>query len=73
MENKWKSLLKSRKFWAAAAGLLVLFVRTALPDFPLEDEQIAYSIVLIASYILGTAIEDAGRGDYLTVVSPRKE
>lgn len=68
MENKFTLLLHSRKFWAALAGLLVVILREFVADFPVDDEQLIALIVVIASYILGTAIEDAGRGDYLTVL-----
>jgi len=68
MENKLTLLLRSRKFWAALAGLLVVILREFVPDFPVDDEQLIALVVVIASYILGTAIEDSGRGDYLTVL-----
>ena len=72
MQNKLTNLIKSRKFWAAVAGLIVVGLRAFVPDFPLEDEQMSYIIVVIASYIIGTGIEDAGHGDYLTILG-RKE
>ena len=72
MPNKLLSLVKSRKFWAAIAGLLVVILRAVLPDFPIDDEQLSYIIVVLASYIIGTGIEDAGHGDYLTILG-RKE
>ena len=61
-------ILKSRKFWAALIGLLLVIVKPLWPDFPLEVDQIANPIVdvigvalIISSYIVGTAVEDAGR------------
>jgi hypothetical protein len=72
MQNKLTNLIKSRKFWAAVAGILVVSLRAFVPDFPLEDENLIYMIVVIASYIIGTGIEDAGHGDYLTILG-RKE
>lgn len=68
MQQKLSNLVRSRKFWAALAGLLAVSLRGILPDFPLEDEQMSQLVILLVSYILGTAIEDAGRGDYLTVL-----
>jgi hypothetical protein len=73
MQNKAKLLIQSRKFWAAVAGLLVVCLRAFVPDFPLEDDLLAYLVVVIASYILGTAIEDAGHGDFLTVLGRRED
>lgn len=72
MQNKLKNLVKSRKFWAAVAGLLVVTLRAFVPDFPIEDEQLSYLIVILASYIIGTGIEDAGHGDYLTILGKKE-
>lgn len=58
------NILKSRKFWAAIIGLLLVIVKPFWPDFPLEAEQIVNPIVdvigvavIIGSYIVGTAVE----------------
>jgi hypothetical protein len=58
------TLLKSRKFWAAIIGLLLVIVKPFWPDFPLEAEQIINPLVdiigvavIIGSYIMGTAVE----------------
>ncbi len=59
--EKWKLLLASRKFWAALVGLAVLLVRTWKPDFPLESEELAGMLSVLAAYILGTALEDGLR------------
>ena len=61
-DQKLRRLLGSRKFWAAVVGLALVIVRSARPDFPLEETQITDLAVLLAAYILGTAIEDGGRG-----------
>ena len=60
--NKFLSLLRSRKFWAALVGLALVIVRTFAPDFPLEDEQLTAVVWVIAAYILGTGLEDGLRG-----------
>lgn len=60
--NKFLSLLRSRKFWAALVGLVLVIVRTFAPDFPLEDEQLTAVVWVIAAYILGTGLEDGLRG-----------
>lgn len=58
--EKWKQLLRSRKFWAALVGLGMVVLRMFKPDFPLSDEQVVGLAVVLASYILGVAVEDAG-------------
>ena len=60
--NKLIELLKSRKFWAATIGLAVLVAKHYLPEFPLDEEQLTNVVYLIMAYILGVAVEDAGRG-----------
>jgi hypothetical protein len=59
--NKLILLLKSRKFWAAVAALLMVFLGEFVPDFPLDVEQLTSVIYVLVAYILGTAIEDGMR------------
>lgn len=61
--EKLKGLLKSRKFWAALVGLVVLVVKEFSPDFPIDAEQLAGMVYLLAAYILGVALEDGMRGN----------
>lgn len=56
--DKLNLLLRSRKFWAALIGLIMLFVKAYAPDFPLSEEQITEVITLLVAYVLGTALED---------------
>jgi len=70
--KKYKQLVYIVAFTAALAGLLVVILRGFVAEFPVDDEQLVGFVVVIASYILGTTIEDAGRGDYLTVL-PKSE
>ena len=56
--DKWKQLLSSRKFRASVVGLVLMIVRMWKPDFPLDEGQTAGMIVILVTYILGTAIED---------------
>jgi hypothetical protein len=58
MASKTMLLLKSRKFWAALVGLVMILVKGYVPDFPLDEEQIYPIVVILAGYILGTALED---------------
>ncbi len=61
MENKGLQLLKSRKFWAAVIGLVVMVVKEFVPDFPIGEEQLTNLVYLIVAYIVGTALEDGLR------------
>ena len=56
--DKLKLLLGSRKFWAAVVGLLLMIIKLFAPDFPLSEEQVLPIVLILASYILGTALED---------------
>jgi hypothetical protein len=56
--DKLVALLKSRKFWAALAGLAyLLFGSRGGVDMP----SLVAGVVVIVSYILGTALEDGLR------------
>lgn len=57
MPEKVKELLRSRKFWAALVGLVMVVVRGFDADFPLSEEQVTSLVALLAAYILGTALE----------------
>lgn len=59
--NKFKTLLKSRKFWAAVVGVAVTTIKAYRPDFPLTEDQLTSVVALLAAYIVGTAVEDHGR------------
>lgn len=59
---KWKLLLTSRKFWAAVIGLVLISIKAWYPDFPLEEEPLTGIVAVLATYILGTAVEDGLRG-----------
>ena len=61
MDPKLKALLASRKFWAALVGLTVMILKSQVPNFPLAEDQLLALVVIIVSYILGTAVEDARR------------
>lgn len=60
MQDKFKYLIRSRKFWAALIGLLLVVFRAFFENFPLDDEAMLQAILVIISYIMGTALEDAG-------------
>ena len=56
--SKLKLLLSSRKFWAALVGLVMVLVTHFVPNFPLPEDQVLSFVLVIVSYILGTALED---------------
>ena len=56
--EKIKYLLSSRKFWAAVVGVVMVIVTHFVPDFPIPEDQVLSLVLLIVSYILGTALED---------------
>ena len=58
--QKLIDLLKSRKFWAAVIGLLVIVLRNLWPTFPLSDAQIQDIAFLLVAFIVGTGLEDVG-------------
>jgi hypothetical protein len=39
-------------------GLVMILVKGYVPDFPLDEEQLYPIVVILAGYILGTALED---------------
>ena len=57
MLNKWETLLRSRKLWAAVSGLVLVAASALDPDFPLQGEETAALAALLAAYIVGTAID----------------
>lgn len=57
--DKFKALLKSRKFWAAVIALTLLIARAYI-NLPFTDEQISSFVFVVIAYILGTTLEDAG-------------
>lgn len=60
--DKLLGVLKSRKFWAAIVALLVSFGLLNLSDVQeAEVVQAILTVVTTIAYIIGVAIEDAGR------------
>lgn len=55
MDNKLVQLFKSRKFYAALIGMVVVFVGDRAGIAP---ESLLNAVVLIVGYIVGTAIDD---------------
>jgi len=66
-----KDLFTSRKFWATLITLLVILVATISPGFDLDPDQAAGFTIIIASYVIGVAV-DPGPGGWRGVVRSRK-
>jgi len=63
---KFIELLQSRKFWAAVIGLILLGVQQYGHEF--DPEQVIALVMVIVSYIVGTAIDPGAEGEKLIVL-----
>jgi len=68
--QKKKTVLKSRKFWAALVAGIIVFLKTF---FDLPDEVVKALVVLASVYIGGVALEDGLKGIYSDLSKDRKE
>lgn len=57
--DKLNELLRSRKFWAAIVGLVVIFLGNRAG---IEQQTLTDAVFVIVSFILGTALESRARG-----------
>jgi hypothetical protein len=60
--SKLQLLLKSRKFWAALVGLVLIIVKGMYPDLVLDEDAVVGIVLVLVAYITGTALEDGLRG-----------
>ena len=58
MKEKLDSLVRSRRFWVAAAGVAVVFLKEAV-GVPLSEEQITQLVLLGASWIVGESLRSS--------------
>jgi hypothetical protein len=58
MKEKLDSLVKSRRFWVAAAGVAVVVLKEAI-GVPLSEDQITQLILLGASWIVGESLRSS--------------
>lgn len=61
-----KAVLRSHKFQALAAGLIVITIKSVFPNFPLTEAQLTEIISILAVLILGAGVQGA-----VNNVSPR--
>ena len=59
--EKIVTLLKSRKFWAALVGLVLITIKAYSPDFPFSENEVIAFIGVLASYIFGVGLEDSAK------------
>jgi hypothetical protein len=57
-----REVVKSRKFWAAAIGLVMVFVKAYAPNFPVTEDQVMGIVGVLVAYIIGTGLENVGAG-----------
>lgn len=58
MKEKLDSLVRSRRFWVAAAGVAVVFLKEAV-GVPLSEDQITQLVLLGASWIVGESLRSS--------------
>jgi len=58
MQDKLKSLLKSRRFWAVASGLIVV-VSKELGIADLDETQVQNIVILIATWVFGESLRSS--------------
>jgi hypothetical protein len=56
--DKLMNVLKSRKFYAGLAGLAVIVFG---PRAGVDSDRLVPAVIVVVSYILGTALEDGLR------------
>ena len=58
MKEKLDSLVRSRRFWVAAAGVAVVVLKEAI-GVPLSEDQITQLVLLGASWIVGESLRSS--------------
>jgi len=70
----WNKLKSSRTLWAVLVGAFVIVVRTVWPEFPITDEIISQSLMLMAAFIVAEGLEGFRPADnvFATLIKSRK-
>ena len=62
MDNKFITLLKSRKFWASLLGLVAVFVLQFTGQEIPEELLVDAIVAIVGVFVAATALEDGLRG-----------
>lgn len=54
-----KAVLKSQKFQALIAGLIIVTIKSFFPNLPITDDQLTEIISILAVLILGVGVQGA--------------
>ncbi len=58
--SKLQTLVKSRRFWVAVAGLVIAVGRDQIPILQsFSDEQITQAIVMLGAWIVGESLRSS--------------
>jgi hypothetical protein len=58
MQDKFKNLLKSRRFWAVVSGLIVITTKE-LGIANLDETQVQNIATLVAAWVLGESLRSS--------------
>ena len=56
MVDKFKAMLKSRRFWVAVSGVVVVASNTIFGEGTVAPETIQYAVLLAAAWIVGDSL-----------------
>lgn len=60
MGDKLNSLIRSRRFWVAVAGLVVIVGKEQIPFLQqFTDEQIQAAILMVGAWIVGESLRSS--------------
>ncbi len=60
MGEKFQSLVRSRRFWAAVAGVVVVVAKDQIPLIQgFSDEQITNAVLMLGAWIVGESLRSS--------------
>lgn len=60
MSDKINSLLKSRRFWTAVAGIIIVVAKDQIPFLQqFSDQQITDIVLLVGAWIVGESLRSS--------------
>ncbi|MCK5342479.1 MAG: hypothetical protein KAR20_03695 [Candidatus Heimdallarchaeota archaeon] len=74
MSDFWKRLKESRTLWAVIVGALVIVSRNVWPEFPISDETITQSLMLLGAFVVAEGFEGFRPAEnvFATLIKSRK-